>query len=170
MASEYTLKRTVQFAETDLAGIMHFSNFFRLMEETEHAFIRSLGFSVHATTDHQTIGWPRAEASCRYLAPLRFEDEVEINLQVEEIGAKTVKYRFIFQKVTPEGPSRVAQGNVTTICVEMTDGEKRLRAIEIPATFRESIEPFSAPTTDGGSGGETGNRKNSRLPDRSDQP
>ena len=31
----FTLKRTVQFAETDMAGVMHFSNYFRIMEETE---------------------------------------------------------------------------------------------------------------------------------------
>ena len=46
MSYEFQITRRVEFSETDLAGIMHFSNFFRFMESAEHAFFRSLGFSV----------------------------------------------------------------------------------------------------------------------------
>ena len=46
MSYEFQITRRVEFSETDLAGIMHFSNFFRFMESAEHAFWRSLGFSV----------------------------------------------------------------------------------------------------------------------------
>ena len=41
-------ERTVEFSETDMAGIVHYSNFFRYMESAEHAFFRALGFSVVA--------------------------------------------------------------------------------------------------------------------------
>ena len=41
---EFKLTRRIEFAETDMAGIVHFANFFRMMEATEHAFFRSLGF------------------------------------------------------------------------------------------------------------------------------
>ena len=46
MPSEFTVRRRVEFSETDMAGIVHYSNFFRYMETVEHAFYRSLGFSV----------------------------------------------------------------------------------------------------------------------------
>ena len=42
MAHEFKLTRRIEFFETDLAGIVHFSNFYRMMESTEHAFFRSL--------------------------------------------------------------------------------------------------------------------------------
>jgi len=35
MVYEFKLTRPVDFVETDMAGIMHFSNFFRFMEATE---------------------------------------------------------------------------------------------------------------------------------------
>ncbi len=35
MAYEFKLTRQIDFAETDMAGIMHFSNFFRFMEAAE---------------------------------------------------------------------------------------------------------------------------------------
>ena len=43
MAHSFSMTRSVTFAETDMAGILHFSNYFRYMEEAEHAFFRSLG-------------------------------------------------------------------------------------------------------------------------------
>ena len=46
MAFEFKAIRRVEFSETDMAGIVHYSNFFRYMETAEHGFFRSLGYSV----------------------------------------------------------------------------------------------------------------------------
>ncbi len=48
MATPFCYRRLVQFAETDMGGIVHFSNFFRYMEEAEHAMLRSFGLNRHA--------------------------------------------------------------------------------------------------------------------------
>ena len=50
MPYEFKMTRLVEFAETDMAGIMHFANYFRYMEVVEHAFFRSLGLSVHQSS------------------------------------------------------------------------------------------------------------------------
>ena len=63
MPYEFKLTRRVEFAETDMAGIVHFSNFFRMMEATEHAFFRSLGLTIHGHEHGTTTGWPRVSAS-----------------------------------------------------------------------------------------------------------
>ena len=79
-AHEFTITRRVEFSETDLAGIVHFSNFCRYMEHAEHAFFRSLDRSI---VDRDLgVGWPRVHLSCDFKKPLRFEDEVEIQLLV----------------------------------------------------------------------------------------
>ena len=70
MPYEFKTTQQVEFSDTDMAGIMHFANFFRFMEVTEHAFLRSLGLSVHMEEDGRTIGWPRVRAaSCSTPAP-----------------------------------------------------------------------------------------------------
>ena len=79
MPSEYRLKRRVQFYETDMAGIVHFSWFFRYLEEAEHAMWRDAGLSIVGGKD---IGWPRVEASFEFHRPLRFEDEFEVHLRI----------------------------------------------------------------------------------------
>ena len=72
MAWQFIFKKRVEFCETDMAGIVHFSNFFRYMEMAEHAFIRSLGYSVHTEIDGCRYGWPRVRAECDYRQPIRF--------------------------------------------------------------------------------------------------
>src|SRR5262245_30662606 len=102
MAYEFKAQRRVEFSDTDMAGIMHYSNFFRFMETAEHAFFRSLGFSIApggALPGHPRVGWPRVHASCDYHRPLRFEDLVEIHLLVAEKKSKAITYQFRFFKL-----------------------------------------------------------------------
>ena len=59
MPYEFKLVRRVEFIETDMAGIVHYSNFFRYMEAAETAFIRSLWFSIWTLQAEPPVGWPR---------------------------------------------------------------------------------------------------------------
>ena len=70
MAHEYRMTRRVEFADTDTAGVAHFSAFFRYVEETEHAFYRSLGCSAYVWAPDQVEGMPRVSARCDYRHPL----------------------------------------------------------------------------------------------------
>src|SRR5688572_4305862 len=87
-------RRLVEFADTDLAGIMHFANFFRFVEVAEHAFFRSLGFSIHTADGAEHEGWPRLEVSCQFRKPARFEQTLEICLRIEEIRTSSLRYGF----------------------------------------------------------------------------
>src|SRR5688572_25106176 len=89
MVSEYRLRRRVLFYEADLAGIVHFSWYFRYMEEAEHALWRTAGLSIVGGGLH----WPRVAASCEYKQPLRFEDEIEIGVTAT-FASRRVQYGF----------------------------------------------------------------------------
>lgn len=132
MPHEFTITRRVEFAETDMAGIMHFSNFFRFMETAEHAFFRSLGFSID--TKDLGVGWPRVDVSCSFKAPLRFEDIAEVHLLVAEIKEKSIRYAFIFRK---DGEV-VARGGMTTVCVRR-DAEGRMKSTPIPQPLASQL-------------------------------
>ena len=146
MAHEFKLTRRVEFSDTDLAGIVHFSAFFRWMESTEHAFYRSLGFSAHGPQDGREIGWPRVHAECDYMAPLRFEDEVEIHLLVREKNKKSLKLEFNFNNVSTSPSVKAAQGSLTVVCVDLSQnaGNEKAR--------RSGIETTSALHTAHGTG------------------
>ncbi len=145
MAAVFTTTRRVAFAETDMAGIVHFSQFFRYMEDAEHAFLRSRGLSVHATVDGRTISWPRVEAHCEYKRPLRFEDEVRISIHIDERRAKTMHYRFEFDLADTTGQViPIATGRLTTVCVAI-DEAGAMRSIAIPDAIVSKLMPTDAP-------------------------
>jgi acyl-CoA thioester hydrolase len=140
MAFEFKLIRRVEFAETDMAGIVHFANFFRYMENAEHAFYRSFGASVIMDQFDPPIGFPRVHAECDYKRPIRFEDNLEIHLLVREKRAKVLSYLFKFRKLNEGGPSEeIARGILTVVCVA-TSPDGRMMAVPIPAEISDQIE------------------------------
>jgi acyl-CoA thioester hydrolase len=140
MACEFKMTRRVEFADTDMAGIMHFANFFRFMESAEHAFYRSLGFSVDMEKS-LGCGWPRVAASCEYKRPLRFEDEVEIHLLVRELRNRSIGFEFVFRKTDGANRAEVARGRLTVVCVARDDTTGQMKAVSIPPAVRAKIQP-----------------------------
>ena len=140
MAYRFVHRRTVAFSDTDLAGIVHFACFFPYMEDCEHAFYRSLQESVHKMNDGDGgwVGWPRIHASCDYRKPLRFEDELEIELMVACVGNKTIEYRFEFRQLNDGSQVVAAVGKVVVACVRFHEGA--MGAVDIPQAIREKIK------------------------------
>ena len=131
---EFSIRRRVQFAETDMAGIAHFSNYFRWMEEVEHAFFRSLGMSVVMRHGDGDITWPRVSVGCDYSGPVRFEDELELRLRVAKVGEKSLTFEVTVMK----GDQRVALGKATSVCCTLAGGT--MRSIPIPPEIRAKLE------------------------------
>jgi YbgC/YbaW family acyl-CoA thioester hydrolase len=123
---EFRLRRRVLFHETDMAGVVHFSCFFRYMEEAEHAMWRAVGLSI--APPGAEIGWPRVAASCEFRRPLRFEDEFEVRLRITAMTATRISYACeLFA-----GDERVASGLMTVACVSHRANEP-MRSVPIPA-------------------------------------
>lgn len=139
MPYEFRATRRVEFSDTDMAGIMHYSNFFRFMETAEHGFYRSLGFSVVMPETDPRLGWPRVHAECDYKRPLRFEDLVEIQLLVKERRTKSISYTFRFWKLNEEPKVEVARGLLTIVCVAHNPDGK-MSSVPIPQEIAEKIE------------------------------
>lgn len=141
MAHEFRYCRRVEFSETDLAGIVHFSNYFRYMEAAEHAFFRSLGLSIHFERDGRIIGWPRVATECTYSRPLKFEDEFEIHLIVRQKNRRSLTYDFFF---SDDNGGRTAKGSIKVACVDYDPVSGKMKSMPIPEFISEKIE--AAPT------------------------
>lgn len=135
MNQPFRTKRRVEFGDTDMAGIVHFANFFRFMESAETEFLRTLGLTVSWRNTNEKLGFPRVAAMCDFKSPARFEDVLDIAVFVEEIGSKSVRYRFEFTRDGKE----IAVGRITTVyCRTMPDN--RLVSAEIPTDIRAKLE------------------------------
>ena len=135
MTTPFTTTRRVDFGDTDMAGIMHFANFFRFMESAEIDFLQSFGLSVSWRVNGVKWGLPRVSAACDYRKPARFLDVLTIAVTVERVGAKSISYRFDF---TNQRGEALAVGRITAVlCREDEPG--RLESFEIPADVRAKL-------------------------------
>jgi acyl-CoA thioester hydrolase len=135
MSEPFRVSRRVDFCDTDMAGIIHFSNYFRYMEFAEVAFLRSRGLSVSMGWGQEKLGFPRVAANCDFLRPVRFDDVVDIEVRVERVGDKSVTYTFDFWH---EGKP-VAKGRVTAVCCRVRPGVHELESTEIPQEIRQRL-------------------------------
>ena len=126
----------VEFHETDMAGIVHFANFFRFMEVAEHEFLRSLGVAIHGKSEGRETGWPRVNATCDYRQPARLGDVLTIRLTVEEVRTRSVRYGFAFSV----GEELIAQGLITAAHVDLVDGG--IRAVPISEELSSKLSRF----------------------------
>ena len=120
----FLYKRRVLFYETDLVGVVHFSNYFRYMEEAEHALWRAAGMRVDKAGCE--TGWPRVSATFDYKKPLRFEDEFTILVRVQAVTRRTIQYTFA---VSRDGAA-IGAGSMTTAFATRSDDS--MRAVDVP--------------------------------------
>jgi YbgC/YbaW family acyl-CoA thioester hydrolase len=143
MAHTFRDRRRIEFYETDMAGIVHFSNFFRFMESTEHAFFRSLGLSLHKDGPLGMSGWARVDAQCEFRRPLHYMDEVEVELAVREKKRTSLAYDFVFRRTAdgrgPVAPDEVATGRLSVVFVTAENGGP-MKASAIPPDVARAIE------------------------------
>jgi len=133
---EIKVHRKVEYVDTDMSGIAHFSRFLVFMENAEHAFLDAIGAGVELREDDgRVISWPRVSVSCDYLSPARYGDDLEIHLQVLRKGTKSVTYLV---HVIRDG-LLLARGKTTCACCVM-NGADGVQAIPIPGWIAERIE------------------------------
>lgn len=134
--------RRVEFSDTDAAGIAHFTAFFRYMEQAEHELLRSVGLSVFMQVDGQEITWPRVSSKCDFRSMAKFEEVLEIAVNISRLGEKSVTWSFNFTI----GPRDVASGEITTVCCRVNpDGT--LTSTPIPPLFLTKLRPFLSPVS-----------------------
>ncbi len=132
----FAITRRVEFHETDAAGLMHFSNFYRWMEVCEHEWFRTTGLAMMSVAaDGVRRGWPRREASCGFVRSLRCGDLVRVTGSVVEVGTASMGYEFVFEKDRAGKWTEVARGRMTTVHVRQ-DAEGRMEAEAVPAAVR----------------------------------
>ena len=117
-----------------MAGIVHFSNFFRYMEVAEVEFLRSRGLHVSWHDGPQRYGFPRVSATCDFFKPARFEEELEVVVTVERVGGKSVTYVHEFRR----GADLLARGKVTAVYVRVGP-DLKLESAEIPPEIRAKL-------------------------------
>jgi len=126
----------VAWVDTDAAQVVHYSNYFRFFERAEEEFYRHLGFSFDDAVKHG-VWLPRVEVFCRYHKPAKFNDLLEVELTIEELREKSVKYGFRISD--KETATLLADGYVVVVAADKQTGKSTL----IPKEIAEKLRLFS---------------------------
>lgn len=126
MVPGFRYARRVQFHETDLAGVVHFSWFFRYMEEAEHALWRAAGLSVDRAGG--LSGWPRVSATFDFRSPLHFEDAFDVFVSLRTSTTRTI----VYDHVVMLGDTAIGGGSMTAVYATREPGGGMKAAVVPP--------------------------------------
>lgn len=102
------IRRRLAWPDTDAAGVWHHTTLWRWVEEAEAELHRDVGV-IHHTFGHT----PRRHVDAEFLRPLRFDDEVEVELTVTAMGRSSVTYGATVR----HGDQVVARASMTAVLV-----------------------------------------------------
>lgn len=135
MPYEFHYRRRVHFQDTDTAGLIHFTNYFRYMEETETEFLHWALSEAGIEPTEAFYITPRVNVGAEFLKPVGFSDVLDCHLRVKAIGRTSVSYVISFINDGEEA----ARGRLTFVCVEK-DSEGVYRSSPIPTALRAVLE------------------------------
>jgi len=116
----FIVQRRIEFYDTDMAGIVHFANYYRFMEQAEHEFFRTLGLKITGVLpDGRKYGWPRVASRCSYSAPAYYDDVIEVQLRIAIRSSRALTTAYEFRR----GDQLLAEGEMKTVYCVFTPGQ-----------------------------------------------
>ena len=136
-----TTQVRVRYAETDQMGIVYYANYLVWFEIGRVELLRSLGLAYsQLETDHQCI-LPVVEATFRYRAPARYDDEILIETRPSLLRGSVIKfaYRILRKAAEGEEPRLLAEGEtVHVVC------DDQLNKKPLPAEHEAALRALMA--------------------------
>lgn len=116
MGEPFCWRSRIRFSDTDASGRIHYSAMFRHMEAAEDEFMRTIGFPYAEIEPAGDLSFPRVHVEAQFVAPLRYDDEVETQVTVERVGESSFTLYFMS---TANGRA-VARGRITAVCISIS--------------------------------------------------
>jgi acyl-CoA thioester hydrolase len=132
-----TTEVRVRYAETDQMGIVYYANYLVWFEIGRVELLRSLGLAYsQLETEHECI-LPVIEANCRYRAPARYDDQIQIETRPALLRGSVVKFAYrIFRKTDQRGGERRLLAEGETVHVVCDD---QLKKKPLPEHYAEAL-------------------------------
>lgn len=125
------LEHRVSYGETDAMGVVYYANYLHFFERGRGELIRSLG-PGYAAVEERGIFLPVREATCRYLAPVRYDDIIHIHTVLS--GRTRATLSFSYEITKPDRRTLLTRGT-TQHAVVNSQG----RPVRLPEWFEEFL-------------------------------
>jgi acyl-CoA thioester hydrolase len=122
----------VRYAETDQMGVVYYANYFIWFEVGRTDFCRQRGFAYRDMEEQDGLYIIVAEARCRYKAPARYDDEVEVRTYLKDVRKRVLVFGYEIYRVASD--ELLAEGETVHV---ITNREGRPRPL--PDKYRELL-------------------------------
>ena len=120
----------VRYAETDQMGVVYYANYLVWMEIGRVEYCRSAGIRYKDMEVNDGVLLAVAEATCRYLFPARYDEEIVVKTRVKQAGSRMV--RFVYEMTEAESGRKLATGETAHIFCG-----RDLRPLKLPEKYLE---------------------------------
>jgi acyl-CoA thioester hydrolase len=126
-------KLRVRLSETDCLKIVYYANYFVYFDVARIELLREAGINQREM-EKKGLVFLCAEASCKYLLPLEFDEQITIKTWIERIGKTSITYRHLILK---EDGREAAEGYVKDV---LANNERK--PLEIPEEWRTALSKY----------------------------
>lgn len=133
-SSQTTIR--VRYAETDQMGVVYYSNYFVWFELGRVEFLRELGFSYKQMELEDDCYIPVVEASCRYKAPARYDEELLLETRILHLRSSVMKFGYRLLRAEPDGapPRLLAEGETVHVFVN-----RAMTKVSLPQKYADAM-------------------------------
>jgi acyl-CoA thioester hydrolase len=114
IARPFTWTVRVYYEDTDTGGIVYYANYLKFFERARTEWLRAAGFGQHRLSEEFHLQFVVAEVTCRYRAPARLDDLLEIDLAVARAGRASI----VFEQAARREGTVLATAAVKVGCID----------------------------------------------------
>ena len=125
----------IRFGDIDHAGIVYYPRFLHYFHVAlEEFFGQELGVDYPVLVNEHRIGLPTVHLETDFKQPLRYGDQIELEVRVLGIGTSAITFGYRVFKQGEKHPR--TEGHNVTVCLDMETFKKR----EIPDWLRQRLQ------------------------------
>ncbi len=118
----------VRYAETDQMGVVYHANYIVWMEVGRTEFCREAGVVYRELEDKENLRLAVIEANCRFIAPARYDDEVEVHTTIAEANPRILRFSYEIRRMVDN--VKLAEGFTKHIFLDT-----KMRLAKLPAEY-----------------------------------
>jgi acyl-CoA thioester hydrolase len=127
----FSIRVRVRYAECDMQGHVFNAHYLTWFDMAHTAAVTAALERPYTELVKSGIDFVVAESGVRYLAPARFDEELEIGVEFEPATNSSLTSRFSVSRDS----TRIAEGFLRHVCVDPQTLKKRAWPEEIRAAF-----------------------------------
>ena len=130
----HNFAKRIRYGETDQMGYLNYGNYALLYEIGRSEAIRSLGISYKQMESDLKIMMPVISVESRYLAPLTYDDQINIRTILKELPGKLIHF---YHEIFNGGGQLCHKAEVKLFFIDM----ETQRRVSAPSFLVDKLKP-----------------------------